>query len=56
MENWEDGAFATTNPATVTITRTAPGEPERVFVRNVLMKKNLAVGQSSDPTYVTVNP
>ncbi|MBC7901165.1 MAG: hypothetical protein H7070_14060 [Saprospiraceae bacterium] len=53
---WLDAAYATNNPVEVTITPAAPGEPERILVRAVLMKNNIAVGQPSDPTYVTVNP
>ncbi|MEJ7847969.1 MAG: hypothetical protein WKF92_07785 [Pyrinomonadaceae bacterium] len=53
---WQDVAFATNNPVSVTVTPTTPDEPERILVRAVLLKNNAKVGQPSDPTYVTVNP
>ena len=53
---WQDAAFATNNPAEITVTPTTPGNPERIYVRAILMKKNAPVGQPSDPTYVTINP
>ena len=53
---WEDVAFATNNPAEVTVTPTTPGQPERILVRAILLDKNEPVGIPSDPTYVTVNP
>lgn len=54
--NWTDAAFATNNPAIITLTPTTPGQPERIMVRAVLLKNNEPVGQPSDPTYVTGNP
>ena len=53
---WSDAAFGTSNPVTVTITPLTAGEPQRVLVRAILLKKNEPVGEASDPTYVTVNP
>lgn len=55
-EVWADTAFATNNPAEITITPTTPGQPERIMVRAILLDKNAPVGIPSDPTYVTVNP
>ena len=55
-DKWDAVAFATNNPAEVTVTPTTPGAPERILVRAVLMKNNEQVGQPSDPTFVTVNP
>ncbi len=51
-----DIAFGTSSPIEVTVTPTTPGQPERVLVRAILLEKNVAVGQPSDPTFVTVNP
>ena len=53
---WNDVAFATSNPAQVTVTPTTPGQPERVLVRAILQDRQTDVGIPSDPTYVTVNP
>src|SRR5439155_13744254 len=55
-DGWADAAFATNNPCEVVVSPATPGQPERVLVRAVLLKKNLPVGEPSDPTYVTVNP
>ena len=56
QSTWTDVAFATNNPCTVTITPTTPTDPERIYVRAILLNKNDPVGEPSDPTYVTVNP
>lgn len=55
-ETWTDTAFATNNPADVTVTPTTAGQPERILVRAILLDKNEPVGIPSDPTFVTVNP
>ncbi len=55
-ETWNDVAFATNNPVSVTVTPQILGKPERVLVRAVLLQKNEPVGLPSDPTFVTVNP
>ena len=53
---WEDVAFATNNPATVAVTPTTAGQPERIQVRAILLASQQPIGIPSDPTYVTVNP
>lgn len=55
-ETWTDSGFGTSSPLEVTIQPTTPGQPERLQVRAILIKKNEPVGQPSDPVYVTVNP
>jgi hypothetical protein len=51
---WEDAIVATSNPTPVTVTPQTPGEPERILVRAVLYKGSVAIGQPSDPAFVTV--
>ena len=55
-EVWTDAGFGTSSPLEITVAPTAPGQPERLQVRVILLKKNEPVGQPSDPVYVTVNP
>ena len=54
--NAKDIAFATNNPADVTVIPTTAGQPERILVRAIVLEKNEPVGIPSDPTFVTVNP
>jgi hypothetical protein len=54
--SWTDAVVSTTSSIEYTVTPTTPGQPERVLVRAILYKGTEAVGQPSDPTYVTVNP
>lgn len=55
-ETWTDAGFGTSSPMEITIQPTTPGQPERLQVRAILIKKNEPIGQPSDPVYVTVNP
>ncbi len=55
-ETWTDAGFGTSSPLEITVQPTTPGQPERLQVRAILIKKNEPVGQPSDPVYVTVNP
>lgn len=55
-EIWTDAGFGTSSPLEIIIVPTTPGQPERLQVRAILLKRNEPVGQPSDPVYVTVNP
>ncbi len=55
-ETWTDAGFGTSSPLEITVQPTTPGQPERLQVRAILIKKNEPGGQPSDPVYVTVNP
>ena len=54
-EAWTDAAFGTSSPLEVVLQPTTPGQPEKIQVRVVLLKKNAPVGQPSDAVAVTVN-
>lgn len=55
-DQWTDTIVATGNPTDVTISPLEPGQTERILVRAILYKGSQAIGQPSDPTYVTVGP
>ena len=54
--DWTDAVVSTSSNIEYTVTPTTPGQPERILVRAILYKGSEAIGQPSDPTYVTVNP
>ena len=53
---WTDAGVSTSSSIEYTVVPTTPGQPERILVRAILFKGSEAIGQPSDPTYVTVNP
>lgn len=55
-ETWHDLTSGTGKGASVTITPTTPGQPERMELKIQLYKDNEPYGQPSDPVYATFNP
>lgn len=55
-ETWHDLTSGTGKGASVTITPTTPGQPERMELKIQLYKDNEPYGQPSDPIYATFNP
>jgi hypothetical protein len=55
-ESWQTVKSGTGKSVDVTVAPTAPGTPEKLEARVILLRKNQPYGQPSDPAYVTVSP